>query len=107
MTTHRRAEMIADRHLRDAARELVIADFQNLKADIAARGVGARAMDRIAVGASDVYEEAIEVASDNRGALAAIVAALVLWFARNPILRAFGIEDEESEQDERRDRSSW
>lgn len=107
MTTWRRSEMIADRHLRDAAKELVVADFRNLKADLAARSVGARAVDRIAEGASDVYDEAMEVASDNRGALAAIVAALALWFARNPILKAFGLEEEDPEQDDARNRSRW
>jgi hypothetical protein len=51
--------------------------------------LGERAVDRIVAGASDVYEEAIEVASDHKGALAAILAALGLWFARHPILEAF------------------
>lgn len=107
MTSTGHAEVIADRHLRDAARALLVADFQNVKADLAARGFGARAADRISAGASDVYEEAIDVASDNKGVLAAILAALILWFARNPIMEAFGFDGSDLEQDDRGDRSFW
>lgn len=89
-----REQVIEDMHLRDAARALVEADVENLRADLRIKGVGERAVDRITDGASDVYEEAIEVASDHKGALAAIVAALVLWFARHPILEAVLGEDE-------------
>ena len=86
--TWRQERMREDRHIRDAARALVEADIKNLRADLSARSIGERAVDRLAVGASEVYEEAIEVAADNKGALMAIVAALGLWFARHPILDA-------------------
>lgn len=89
----RRTRMNEDRHLRNSARALVEADIAHIRADLAQRSLGARAADRIADGASEVYDEAVEVAADNKGALAAIVAALVLWFARNPIIDAlFGSE---------------
>lgn len=91
----RREQLLHDRHLRDAARALVEADIDNLRADLSIRSLGERAVDRIAEGASEVYDEAIEVAADNKGALAAIIAALVLWFARNPIREAvFGEGDD-------------
>ena len=93
--TARRERMLEDRHLRDAARALVEADIENLRADLAVKGIGERAVDRITEGASEVYDEAIEVAADHKGALAAIVAALLLWFARHPILEALFGEDEE------------
>lgn len=91
--TWRREQLLEDRHLRDAARALVEADIKNLRADLAVRSLGERAVDRIAEGASEVYDEAIEVASDHKGALAAILAALALWFARHPILEALFGED--------------
>ena len=91
--TGRRERMIEDRHMRDAARALLEADVRNLRADLSAKGLGERAVDRIAAGASDVYDEAIEVAADHKGALAAIIAALALWFARHPILEALFGED--------------
>lgn len=90
-----REQVLEDRHLRDAARALVEADIDNLRADLAVKGIGERAKDRIVEGASEVYEEAIEAAADHKGALAAIVAALVLWFARHPILEALFGEDED------------
>lgn len=92
--TAARDQVLEDRHLRDAARALVEADIDNLRADLASRSIGERAVSRITEGASEVYEEAMEVAADHKGALAAIVAALVLWFARHPILEALLGEDE-------------
>ncbi|QZD89499.1 hypothetical protein K3148_11880 [Qipengyuania aurantiaca] len=100
----RKAQMLADRYLRDSARALVDADIQHIKADFAHKGLGQRAMDRVTEGAMDLYEEAIEVAEDNKGALAALIAAVVVWFARNPILSAFGLApDDEDEEDD----SGW
>jgi|GEM_PF-424369 len=90
-----RIRMLEDRHLRNSAKALVEADIAHIKSDLAERGVGARAADRIADGASEVYDEAVEVASDNKGALAALIAALVLWFARNPILDALFASDDD------------
>lgn len=90
----RREQLLEDRHLRDAARALVEADLKNLRVGLSVKSLGERAVDRIAEGASDVYDEAIEVASDHKGALAAILAALALWLARHPILDAlFGERD--------------
>ncbi|EDL50209.1 hypothetical protein [Erythrobacter sp. SD-21] len=97
----RKAQMLADRYLRDSARALVDADIEHIKADFAHKGLGERAMDRVTDGAMDLYEEAIEVAEDNKGALAALIAAVVVWFARNPILAAFGLAPEgEDEEDD-------
>ena len=98
----RRAKMLEDKHLRDAARALVDADIENIKADLAVRGPGARLADRAAEGASDVYDEALDIAKDHKGALAAIGAAMILWFARNPLLAALFGENwaDEAETDE-------
>ena len=95
--------MLEDKHLRDSARALVEADIEHIKADFAHKGFGERAMDRMTEGAMDLYEEAVEVAEDNKGALAALLAAVVVWFARNPLLEALGLgSGEEDEQwDER------
>jgi hypothetical protein len=92
--TWRLEQLREDRHVRDAARALVEADLKNLRADLSVRSMGDRAVDRLTQGASEVYEEAIEVAADNKGALAAIIAALALWFARHPILEALFGEDD-------------
>ena len=103
----RRAKMLEDKRLRDAARALVTADIENLKSDLAVKGPGARLADRLAEGASDVYDEALDVARDHKGALAAIAAAMILWFARNPVLATlFGddwAEDPDAEYDAEED----
>lgn len=96
--TDRRARMIEGRYLRDSARALLEADIEHLKADFAFKGLGARAVDRVKDSAFDIYEEAIELAEDNKGALAALLAAVIVWFARNPILSLFGFGEQEDDE---------
>jgi len=97
----RRIRMLEDKYLRDTARALVEADIEHLKSDFAHKGFAERAIDRVREGATDLYEEAIDVADDNKGALAALLAAIVVWFARNPILELLGFEpDQELEDNE-------
>lgn len=98
----RRTRMLEDRYLRDSARALVEADIEHLKADFTHKSLTERAMDRVVEGASDLYDEAVEMAEDNKGALAALVAAVVVWFARNPILELLGFApaDPEAENDD-------
>lgn len=97
-----------DRALRDAARALFQADVAHLRADLAERSISERIVDRIGEGASDVLEEAMEVADNNKGVIATLVAAIVLWFARNPILGIFADDrgnpdagDDDAEEPER------
>ena len=78
--------MLEDRMIRDAARALVDADLANLKANYAARGIGDRVKDKFEEGAAVVLEEAVAVAEDNKGVIATLIAAIILWFARHPIV---------------------
>lgn len=78
-----------DRALRDAAKALLIADIANLRADLAGKGVGERIIDRIEDGAVDVFGEAVDLANSNRSVLAVLLGAILLWFARNPIIALF------------------
>ena len=97
--TDRRLRMLEDRYLRDSARALVEADVEHLKADFAHKGVAERAFDRVREGAGDLYDEAVDAAEDNKGALAAMIAAILVWLARNPILEMLGLSgDEEGEE---------
>ena len=82
-----------DRALRDAARALVVADIANLRADLAGKGFAERVVDRINEGAVDLFDEAVELADNNRGVLATLVGAVLLWFARNPIIALFTDDD--------------
>lgn len=99
----RKIRMLEDKYLRDSARALLEADIQHLKTDLVQKSIGTRIIDRAKEGAIDLYEEAIDVAEDNKGALAALVAAIVVWFARNPILSIFGFGPEAEEGDEEGD----
>lgn len=94
-------KMIEDRALRDAALALVQADIAHLRTDLTNKGLGARFIDRVTEGACDVLDEAADVAGNNRGVLLTLLAAVVLWLARNPLISLFGDEDEETEEPER------
>ena len=97
--SERKLRMRQDRHLRDSARALIEADIEHLKANFTSKSLGERAMDRVTDGAMDLYEEAVELAQDNKGALAALIAAIVVWFARNPLLSLFGFGNDAEEED--------
>ena len=97
----RRERMLEDRYLRDSARALVEADVEHVKTDLARKGLAARTLDTVKHGAINLYEEAVDAAEDNKGALAALVAAVVVWFARNPLLDLFGLgEGDDASEDE-------
>ena len=83
-----RERLAEDRHLRDAARALLEADVQSLRADLAHKGLAKRALGRAGEGAAALGEEAVDVLASNKGIIAGVVAALALWFARVPILDA-------------------
>lgn len=94
-------KMIEDRAVRDAAMALVKADIAHLRNDLTTRGIGARVMDRVAEGANEVLEEAVDVAENNRGVLITLVAAIVLWLSRNPLVALFtGEEPDDDEAEE-------
>jgi len=82
---HRLAE---DKALRDAALALFKADLALVRSDLAERGVGARIGNRLGESTMDILDEGIDYAEENKGKVAAGVAAVVLWFARRPILDA-------------------
>jgi hypothetical protein len=94
MTDILEREMREDRLLRDAARALVEADIAQVKASLAARSIPERIGDRIGEGANDVLDEAVAVADENKGVVAALIGAIVLWFARHPIIDLILGEDE-------------
>ena len=80
------SRLAEDKALRDAALDLFRSDIWLIRGDLGERGIGARAKDRLGGAALETLDEAIGYAEDNKGWLAAGVAAVVLWFARRPIL---------------------
>jgi ATP-dependent Clp protease ATP-binding subunit ClpA len=85
---------IEDRALRDAARAVLDEDIARLRASLDEQGVGSRVSSslretvggRIRTGASDVFEQAKQSATDNRGILAILIGAILLWLMRGPLL---------------------
>jgi hypothetical protein len=75
-----------DKALRDAALQLFKSDLALIRAELDDRGLGARAKDRLGEAALGMLDDAIDIAEDNKGWVAAGVAAVVMWFARKPIL---------------------
>ncbi|ASP30297.1 hypothetical protein CHH26_08685 [Qipengyuania flava] len=96
--TDRRLRMLEDKHLRDSARALVEADVEHIKADFANKGMAKRALFRLRENAGELYDEALDVANSNKGAVAAVFAALVVWFARNPLLDMVGLGIEQDDE---------
>ena len=75
-----------DKALRDAALRLFKSDIALIRGDLDERGVGTRAKDRLGEAALGMLDDAIDYAEDNKGWVAAGATAVVLWFARKPIL---------------------
>ena len=67
----RELDMIVDRELRNGALALVKADIANVKQDLSTKGIKDRVTHRMTDGAVDLFEDATEMADNNRGALAA------------------------------------
>lgn len=91
--THRLpAQFVEDRALRDAARGVLMADILHARESFSTKGIATRIGNRIGDGARDVVEVAKVQADNNRGVLAILIGALLLWLARNPLLEMLGLE---------------
>ena len=100
-------QVLEDKARRDEALATVRADVDGLKSDYAQKSIKERATDKLMTRATTIREEAVEAASEHRGPLIALVAALVLWFARHPIMSLFSgrdADDEDYNDDEADDR---
>jgi len=86
-----------DRALRDSARSVFLADLEHAKKSLSTKGFAQRLTDRITGrigdGTKDVFEIAAAGAEANRSLIGILLAALVLWLARTPILEALGVQD--------------
>jgi hypothetical protein len=75
-----------DRATRDAARAAFDARYGAIKADMEDRGIAGRVVDETMEQARDAIDEAVDVVESHPGVIAGTIAALVLWFLRNPIM---------------------
>lgn len=93
-------QFAADRETRRAARSVFDARLAQVKADLAARSVGARVADKAKGDAAAVAQEALAVVKDSKGIVAATVGALALWFLRAPIIAGLSSLFDKGEQGE-------
>jgi hypothetical protein len=93
-------QLAEDRVLRDAALAVFKADLAFIRTDLREKGVGARLADRLGEGTRDMVDDAVDYAEANTGKVAAGVMAVILWFARGPIVDAVGklLGEEEDEE---------
>ena len=80
------ASLAADRATRDAARAVFDERLARVRTALTERSVGQRVTHEVV--SREAASESAAVARDNRWIVAAVVAALVAWFARRPLLRA-------------------
>lgn len=91
-------QMLEDRTVRNAAKALLDADIAHVKNAFSGPSLTERAATNLNDSARDVFDKASTAADDHKGILAALIGAVLIWFARNPILSLF--EKDEGEQAE-------
>ena len=88
MTGHERSHE-EKRALRDAARGAFDARLARLKGDIEAHGgIAGKARSEAARKARGALDEGLAIARESKGIIAGTIAALSLWFLREPIADA-------------------
>ncbi len=93
-----------DRAMRDAAKQNFLADIAHTRAALSGSGIANRVAGRVGEGARDVFETAKEQADDNRGIVAALIGALVLWLGRGPLLELLNLNGDHGEEEDVFDR---
>lgn len=79
------SRLATDRAARNAARAVVDANLAQVKADLAARSIGGRVADKAKGDALDFAGQAVNVARESKGIIAAAIGALALWTLRGPL----------------------
>jgi hypothetical protein len=81
--------LIADRANRKAARQLVERGTDQVKSDLAARGIGGRIKDKVTGEVEETLATGLEVARENKPVIAGTIGLLLVWFLRGPLGRLF------------------
>lgn len=74
------------RHRRELARTAFEARLDSVKANLAPSSLRTRAVDKAKESALDTLEATLDVARESKGVIAGVVAALAIWFLRQPII---------------------
>jgi hypothetical protein len=83
-------QLETDRATRDAARAAFDARYGAIKADMEERGLAGRILDETMEQARSALDEAVDVAEGHPAVIGGTIAALVLWFLRNPVIAWIG-----------------
>ncbi len=76
------------RSARDTAKAALNARLSSVRGDLEQRSVGGRIVDRIVSETADAALEAVDVVGSHKAVVGGTLAAIVLWFLRNPIIAA-------------------
>ncbi|BDI61061.1 hypothetical protein [Qipengyuania nanhaisediminis] len=89
---------LQDKRMRDAAKQVLHADIEHLRASLSGGNIARKVFGTVGEGAKDVLEIAREQAEDKTGVLAALVGALIVWLAREPIFAFLGLGGDHEDQ---------
>lgn len=78
---------VEDRRVRTDAKANFDAGLGQVKADLGARSVPGRIADKAKNEATEAMATGLDVASESKGIIAAVVAGIGLWVFRAPLLR--------------------
>jgi len=76
----------SERDARDSARAAFTGRYLRLCDGLAEKGIGARVADNVKGKAKAAANEAVAIARENKGVVAATIGALVVWLFRKPLL---------------------
>lgn len=95
--------LLDDRRTRKAARAVFDAGLSQVKSDLGARSIPGRIADKARHEATEAVATGLEVASESKGIIAAVIGAIGLWTFRAPVLRwlrSFQSDNQAEVQDE-------
>lgn len=79
--------IVEDRRTRKHAHANFAAGLSQVKADLGARSVPGRIADKARHDATEAMATGLEIASESKGIIAAVLAGIGLWAFRAPLLR--------------------
>jgi hypothetical protein len=81
-------QLLAARRARDEARTAYDTRLEQVKADLAARGVGSRLAHAVTEEATEALDVGLDVARERKGVLAGTFVAILLWLFKEPLVAA-------------------
>jgi hypothetical protein len=79
------AAVLAARAGRNRARGALDDRVTQVKADLVARSVAERMVDKVSAEAKEIVTETVDVARQSTGIIAGTIAAVTLWMFRRPL----------------------